>query len=89
MNLQQVEKDWRSRGFSFDLWTDPPGQVWSNFVHHVDELVMVVEGKLEVEMEGRVLHPSIGEEIFIPADVVHTVRNVGGTTARWYYGYKR
>ena len=76
------------RGFSCALWADPPGQVWGNFVHEVDELLMVVQGKLEMEMEGRVLHPGIGEKIFISANVLHTVRNLGGTTARWFYGYK-
>jgi len=29
-----------------------------------------------------------GDEVFIPAPALHTVRNVGGTTARWLYGYR-
>ena len=88
MDIGKVEQEWGFRGFSCALWTDPPGQVWENFVHEVDELLMVVQGKLEMEMEGSVLHPGIGEEIFISANVLHTVRNLGGTTARWLYGYK-
>ncbi|KMP10505.1 cupin domain-containing protein [Candidatus Nitromaritima sp. SCGC AAA799-A02] len=89
MDLKRIESDWHERGFSCDLWTDPPGQIWEDFVHSVDELLMVVEGTLEIEMQGKLLNPEIGEEIFIPADVVHSVRNVGGTTSRWLYGYKR
>ena len=50
---------------------------------------MVVEGEVELEMQGRVLRPKSGEEILIPARAVHSVRNVGETTARWLYGYKR
>jgi len=42
----KVAKEWQARGFSCDLWVDPP---------HLTS---------------------------------HTVRNVGGTTARWLYGYK-
>ena len=86
---RQVEKDWEQRGFSCGLWIDPPGQVWEDYVHGTDELLMVLEGELELEMQGRTWRPKQGEEVFIPAQVTHSVRNVGGTTARWLYGYKR
>jgi mannose-6-phosphate isomerase-like protein (cupin superfamily) len=87
-NWNQIEHDWRSRGFSCGLWVDPPGQEWIDYVHTTDELLMVVEGELELEMQGRTLRPKLGEEVLIPAQVRHTVRNVGSTTARWLYGYK-
>jgi mannose-6-phosphate isomerase-like protein (cupin superfamily) len=38
---------------------------------------------------GKVEHPKAGEELLIPAGAVHSARNVGKTTARWLYGYKR
>jgi mannose-6-phosphate isomerase-like protein (cupin superfamily) len=84
----QIEHEWRARGFSCGLWVDPPGQVWEDYVHSTDELLMVLEGELELEMQGRTFRPKSGEEVFIPARVTHSVRNVGGTTARWLYGYK-
>lgn len=84
----QVAKSWRSRGFSCGLWVDPPGQTWEGYTHSVDELLMVLDGELELEMQGRVFRPKPGEEVFIPAHVTHSVRNVGSTTARWLYGYK-
>ena len=83
-----LERRWRERGFSCELWTDPPEQVWTDFVHEVDELLMVVEGELEVEIEGQRTRPARGQEVLIPARALHTVRNLGGTTARWLYGYK-
>ena len=83
-----VAKDWAARGFSCDLWGDPPGQRWEDFVHRTDELVIVLEGELEFEINGEVSHPEIGEEIYIPAGAVHSVRNVGKSTARWLYGYR-
>jgi mannose-6-phosphate isomerase-like protein (cupin superfamily) len=89
MNRGRVEREWKARGFTCGLWTDPPGQVWTNYVHTVDELFMVVEGDVELEMRGRAFHPAIGEEVLIPAGVAHTVRNIGSTTARWLYGYRR
>lgn len=85
----EVARDWSGRGFTCGVWTDPPGQVWQDFVHHCDELVMPLEGDLEFEVNGHVHHLRPGQELLIPAGVVHTVRNVGGTTARWLYGYRR
>ena len=38
---------------------------------------------------GRSSHPAIGEEFLIPAAAIHSARNIGATTARWLYGYKR
>tara|TARA_Y100001970_G_C14143805_1_gene808687 strand:- start:351 stop:485 length:135 start_codon:yes stop_codon:yes gene_type:complete len=34
------------------------------------------------------LQPKLGEEVSIPANYNHTVRNVGKTNNVWYYGYK-
>ena len=49
---------------------------------------MLMEGALELELQGRILRPRIGEEVLIPAHTPHGVRNIGGATARWLYGYK-
>jgi mannose-6-phosphate isomerase-like protein (cupin superfamily) len=89
VNRAQVEQDWASRGFNCGLWTDPPGQVWEDYTHDVDELLMVLEGELELELQGRTWRPRIGEEVLIPARAHHSVRNIGQVTARWLYGYKR
>src|SRR5437870_1287088 len=42
MELSQIPQAWAERGFSCTGWTDPPGQVWANFVHEADELVTLV-----------------------------------------------
>ena len=84
-----IAKDWAARGFSCELWIDPPGQRWEDFVHNTDELVVVLEGELEFEIDAVVSHPEAGEELYIPAGAVHSVRNIGGTAARWLYGYKK
>jgi quercetin dioxygenase-like cupin family protein len=88
-NRDQIEQEWKSRGFSCGLWTDPPGQIWENYVHDVDELIVVLEGKIELQTAGLTQCPEPGEEVLIPAHTVHTVRNVGDTTARWLYGYRK
>lgn len=88
INQKDVSRDWKARGFSCELWIDPPGQRWEDFVHATDELVIVVEGEMEFEINGEISHPRTGEEIFIPAGAVHSVRNIGSSVARWLYGYR-
>jgi len=53
-----------------------------------DELVVLAEGEIEIEIVGKSQQPPIGEEVFIPANAMHTVRNVGKANNVWYYGYK-
>ncbi|MGB7934115.1 MAG: cupin domain-containing protein [Gammaproteobacteria bacterium] len=86
---QQTSRDWAARGFSCDIWIDPPGQIWADFVHATDELVMLIDGEIELRFAGRVLRPQAGEEVLIPAGVSHTVINTGLGTNHWFYGYKR
>ncbi len=84
----EVEEYWRARGFSCDLCADAPGAVRENLIHDAQELVMLLEGEIELEIMGKKRRPAIGEEVCISALDMHTVRNVGETTARWLYGYK-
>jgi mannose-6-phosphate isomerase-like protein (cupin superfamily) len=84
-----VCRDWQARGFSCELWVDAPGQVWADFVHDCDELVMLVEGEISLSFSGKTLHPVVGEEVRIPARTAHTVVNTGKATNRWLYGYRQ
>jgi quercetin dioxygenase-like cupin family protein len=89
IDQEQVAVDWAHRGFGCDLWIDLPGQQWENFNHATDELIVVLEGEMEFEIAGQVCHLAIGEELLIPAGAIHSARNIGSTTARLLYGYKR
>lgn len=89
IDVEQIFEDWSVRGFSCDVWTDPPGKCWEGFRHSTDELVTVIEGEMEFELEGEVCHPAVGQELLIPAGALHSARNRGDCTARWLYGYRR
>lgn len=89
MDYSQVKNNWETRGFSCGIWTDPPGKIWADYVHDTDELVMLLEGEIELSYRGKTFRPHTGEEILIPAGENHTVKNIGNTTNRWYYGYKK
>ena len=89
VDIKGVSRNWAERGFSCDTWVDPPGQRWEDFVHATDEVVIVLEGNMEFEVEGKIYHLNIGEELFIPANAKHSARNIGEITARWLYGYSK
>ena len=82
-----VAADWAARGYSCGLFVDPPGRTWEGFVHSTNELVIVAEGRLEVEIDGACLTAEPGDEVFIPKGAVHSVRNLHDGTTRWLYGY--
>lgn len=86
---KDVARDWKSRGFGCETWVDAPGQRWEDFVHDTDELVVVLEGEMEFEIEGVTHRPPRGVELFIPARTRHSARNVGAVTARWLFGYRQ
>jgi len=84
-----IAEKWARDGFTCDLWIDPPGQRWENFVHASDERVIVLEGRIEMEIDGDVTNPKVGSLVRIPAGARHSVRNIGPVIARWLYGYGR
>ena len=49
---------------------------------------MLAEGEIELEVEGKTQRTLIGQEVFIPANAIHTVKNVGNSNNIWYYVYR-
>ena len=76
-----------SQGFSFDIWIDPPGQRWIDFVHKQDELVVVIEGQLSCRVGEKHYVLNVGDEVFIPAGESHDVITLSDGS-RWAYGYR-
>jgi mannose-6-phosphate isomerase-like protein (cupin superfamily) len=83
----EVAADWRARGYSCGTFVDPPGRRWEDFVHHCNELVTVIEGRLEMEVAGETVTVAPGDEVFIPKGALHSVRNIHHATSVWLYGY--
>lgn len=55
-----------------------PGVVFPKHTHPGDEIVYVLEGTLEYQVEGRVpITLGVGDVLFIPAGAIHTAKNVG------------
>lgn len=89
LELEAVAEAWAGDGFNCDLWVDPPGRQWLDFVHSTNERVVVKEGRIEFEVEGSRAMLGSGDEVFIPAGSRHSVWNRGSSTARWFYGYQQ
>jgi quercetin dioxygenase-like cupin family protein len=87
LDADLVRRHWAAQGFSCALWSDPPGTVWDDYVHTMDEVLMVLDGEVEIEVEGRSWQPRPGEEVHIPRGAKHSVRNKGKTASHWLYGY--
>ena len=86
---ETVRAAWGTTEFTCELWMDPPGQEWLDFVHAADEKILLQEGSIEVEVEGAraVLEP--GDEVLVPAGARHSLWNRGSGNAKWFYGYRR
>jgi len=82
-----VARDWSARGFSCQVWVDPPGREWNDFLHATRELVTVREGRLEFIVGGARLTLGPGDELLIPRAAQHSVKNIHTGTSRWLYGY--
>jgi quercetin dioxygenase-like cupin family protein len=87
INRESVSNSWGRRGYSCDVFVDPPGREWNNFVHSTNELVTVIEGKLQMTIEGEDLLAEPGDEVFIPKRACHSVKNIHYATTKWLYGY--
>jgi len=88
MDLTVLRKGFEQRGYSFDIFVDPPGQRWLGFVHVVDEIVVPIEGCVTLYISGERFDPAIGEEVFIPAHALHDVITSDDRGSRWAFGYK-
>jgi mannose-6-phosphate isomerase-like protein (cupin superfamily) len=89
LTRERIQHHWAERGYTCDLWVDPPGTVWADFVKDENQLVLVLDGSLLLEMQGRKVSMGPGDEVMVPAGVRHTVRNLGTGTLRWLCGHQR
>lgn len=83
-----IKENWHERGYSFGIMKDRPGQRWDDFTHTVDELVCLLSGELTVIIAGKETELTIGSEVFIPENTIHSVWNTGVTKSVWAYGYR-
>ena len=87
VDFDRVEHDWKSEGFSFGVFRDPPGQEWNDFVHSTDEYVLVAEGRLAIDVGSEHAIAEPGDLVRIPRGVSHSLKTLSPEGSVWLYGY--
>ncbi len=54
-----------------------PGYVAPRHTHPGEEIIYVIEGSLEYEIDGKLAKVKAGDVLFVPAGAIHTAKNVG------------
>ena len=58
-----------------------PGAAFPRHTHPGEEIVNVLEGTLEYEVDGKLVTLKAGDVLFIPAGTIHAAKNVGSVNA--------
>ena len=58
-----------------------PGYVAPRHTHPGEEIIYVIEGLLEYEIDGKLAKVKAGDVLFVPAGTVHTAKNLGRGSA--------
>lgn len=58
-----------------------PGAAFPRHTHPGEEIVNVLEGTLEYEVDGKPVTLKAGDVLFIPAGTIHAAKNVGSVNA--------
>jgi quercetin dioxygenase-like cupin family protein len=54
-----------------------PGYVAPRHTHPGEEIIYVIEGTLEYQIDGKPSTVKAGDVLFVPAETVHSVKNIG------------
>lgn len=87
VNPMAVGMDWGLRGFSCQPVSDPAGKEWRECAQDADLLITVIEGRLEIAVLGATIDAMPGDEVIVPRETMHAIRNPHHARTRWLYGY--
>jgi len=86
---KKLEKDWIEREFSFDVGIIKAGDAVEEAFHEdKDELVLMETGEYEFIIDNESFLQKGNIEVFIPAGSVHSIKNLGDSDSKIYFGYK-
>ena len=90
ISRDDVTADWMARGYSKPE-VKPYAPEWSRgeHTHPVDIIITVVVGQMEFIIAGQRFVVEPGDEIFYPAHVVHSARNLYDGTSQMMSSFKQ
>lgn len=87
LDFDEIQEEWRAKGFGFGVFRDPTGQEWNDFVHQTDEYVIVAEGTLTISVGQDMATCCAGDLVWIPKGVPHSLKTTSPDGSVWLYGY--
>jgi quercetin dioxygenase-like cupin family protein len=54
-----------------------PGYIAPRHTHFGEEIIYVIEGELEYQIDGKTFTVKSGDVLFVPAGVIHSAKNIG------------
>ena len=89
IDIDELEKDWAERGFSLGVGTIKAGDAVDEAFHDdKDELVLMENGEYEFVIGNETFRQNGNTEVLIPAGSVHSIKNLGQSDSKIYFGYK-
>ena len=89
MSIDELEKDWTERGFSFAVGTIKAGDAVDEAFHDdKDDLVLMESGKYKFIINNESFFQNGNIEVLIPAGSVHSIKNLGKNDSKIYFGYR-
>ncbi len=71
----EVGQDWNTRGYDCSISSVGSGWRSSNHVHHSDEVVTTVEGRVALVIGKQRFEAGPGDELFLPSNTMHREEN--------------
>ncbi len=84
----EVGQDWNSRGYDCKSRLFLSGWTSSNHVHHSDEVVTTVEGRVALVVGKQRFEAEPGDELFLPSNTLHRLENSHDGRLEMLYGLK-
>ena len=58
-----------------------PGHTFPGHTHPGEEIIYVIEGTWQYQVDGKPVTARAGDVLFVPAKTIHSAKNVGSTRA--------
>lgn len=75
--LEDLKKILAGEGLASELYSDVPGTKYGRHKHDFDDFVVIVAGKMQLEIEGHKWLMKPGDRLNIPANTPHWAQVVG------------
>ncbi len=67
----------RKLGYLATRYHYPPGTIFDEHAHDVDEIDAILSGRFRMEMEGRSIELGAGDTLYVPRGTMHRAAVVG------------